>query len=110
MNKRVGFLRDEQGNLSGARLMLAGSLLYTLVMVVLDSLKVITIPGPAYVLLGTIFTGLLAWAAGPRIAQYVGPQAGAIAQGIAAAVSKTDTMVAPPEVLDSDLDFRDDEE
>lgn len=40
------------------------------------------IPNTVYALEGTMFTVFAAWAAGPRIAQYIGPQLGAIAQGI----------------------------
>lgn len=84
--ERKTWLHDEQGNLSGGRLMLSGSLILTFVLIFADSLSYrVDVPGAAYALLGTIFTGLLAWVAGPRIAQYVGPQMGAVASGIAQA-------------------------
>src|SRR5262245_5144959 len=43
------------------------------------------IPNAAYSLEGTMFTAFAAWAGGPRIAQYLGPQVGQVALGIAAA-------------------------
>ena len=84
-----GFLTDERGSRSSARLYLALALLFTGVVIALDS----AFPwwsslAAVYALLGTICTGLLAWAAGPRIAQYIGPQVGAVASGIAAAARR----------------------
>ncbi len=85
-NQPRSFLQDEQGSSSSARLLLVFALVFTALLIVLDSVWW-DVPGPAYVLLGTICTGLLAWAGGPRIAQYVGPQIGGVARGIAAAVA-----------------------
>ena len=81
------YLTDERGSRSSARLLLICSLVFDAVLIVLDSIWW-SVPDPAYVLLGTIDMGLLAWAAGPRIAQYVGPQIGAVAAGIAAAAGR----------------------
>jgi len=98
-------LADENGKLSAARVLLVATLAFTAVIIVIDSLLWATVPNAAYALLGTIFTGLLAWTAGPRIAQYILPQIGAIASGIGAA------LVEPrrPRLLDNDPAFSDDE-
>ena len=64
------------------------------------------VPNAAYALLGTIFTGLLAWTSGPRIAQYLGPQIGAVAKGIGDAVKQP----RRPDLLDNDPKFRENDE
>jgi hypothetical protein len=99
-------LADEKGNPSAARVLLSASLVFTAVIIVADSLLWAEVPNAAYALLGTIFTGLLAWTAGPRIAQYFGPQLGAIASGIGAAVVRKPRR---PKLLDNDPAFHDDE-
>ena len=99
-------LADEKGNPSAARVLLSASLVFTAVIIVADSLLWATVPNAAYALLGTIFTGLLAWTAGPRIAQYFGPQIGAVASGIGAALVREPRR---PDLLDNDPQFRDDE-
>ncbi len=97
-------LTDERGHLSAARTLLTISLTFTGTIIVLDS-TVWDVPEPAYVLLGSLLVGLLAWAAGPRVAQYLGPQVGAVASGIAQAVRRP----RQPDLLDNDPRFRDDE-
>ena len=99
-------LADEKGKLSAARVLLTASLAFTAVLIVFDAILWATVPNAAYALLGTIFTGLLAWAAGPRIAQYFGPQLGSIASGIGASLTREPRR---PEVLDNSPGFRDDE-
>jgi len=100
-------LKDERGSLSAARIFLFVSLVFTGAIIVADSLLWATVPNAAYALLGTIFTGLLAWTAGPRIAQYILPQIGAIASGIGASLTREPRR---PKLLDNDPAFRDDEE
>ena len=92
-------LADEKGKLSAARVLLVATLAFTAVIIVIDSLLWATVPNAAYALLGTIFTGLLAWTAGPRIAQYILPQIGA-------ALTREPRR---PELLDNSPSFRDDE-
>jgi hypothetical protein len=99
-------LADEKGNPSAARVLLSASLVFTAAVIVADSLLWATVPNAAYALLGTIFTGLLAWTAGPRIAQYFGPQIGAMASGIGASLTREPRR---PDLLDNDPAFRDDE-
>ena len=100
-------LADEKGKLSAARVLLVAKLAFTAIIIVADSMLWATVPNAAYALLGTIFTGLLAWTAGPRIAQYFGPQIGAVASGIGAALVREPRR---PDLLDNDPAFRDDEE
>ena len=99
-------LADEKGKLSAARVLLVATLAFTAVIIIADSLLWADVPNAAYALLGTIFTGLLAWTAGPRIAQYFGPQIGAIASGIGASLTREPRR---PKLLDNDPAFRDDE-
>ena len=99
-------LADERGNLSAARVLLSASLVFTAVIIVADSLLWAEVPNAAYALLGTVFTGLLAWTAGPRIAQYIGPQVGAVASGIAKAVKGP----RRPDLLDNNPDFNEHDE
>tara|TARA_R110000824_G_scaffold313833_2_gene500701 strand:+ start:338 stop:655 length:318 start_codon:yes stop_codon:yes gene_type:complete len=96
---------DERGNLSAARTLLSIFLAFTGALIVLDSVAW-DVPDPAYVLLGSIGVGLLAWAAGPRVAEYLGPQMGAVASGIAQAIKRP----RQPELLDNDPRFREDDE
>ena len=63
-------LTDERGNLSAARVLLTASMVFIAVIIVLDS-TFWDVPEPAYVLLGSWGIGLLAWAGGPRVAQYL---------------------------------------
>lgn len=99
-------LSDEKGTLSAARLLLVCCLAFTGVLIVFDAVLWATVPNAAYALLGTIFTGLLAWTTGPRIAQYFGPQIGAITSGIGAALTREPKR---PAMLDNSPDYRDDE-
>ena len=99
-------LSDEKGKLSAARVMLVCCLAFTGILIIFDAILWATVPNAAYALLGTIFTGLLAWTAGPRIAQYIAPQVGAIAGGIGASITREPRR---PTVLDNSPGFRDDE-
>jgi hypothetical protein len=99
-------LSDESGKPSAGRVLLVATLAFTGVIMVADSLLWATVPNAAYALLGTIFSGELAWVAGPRIAKHLLPQIGAITSGIGASLIKKPRR---PEVLDNDPAFRDDE-
>lgn len=81
---------DEQNKTSASRVGLWITVVLALVTVGVDialtlRLAAQHIPNTVYALEGTMFTVFAAWAAGPRIAQYIGPQIGQIASGIAAA-------------------------
>jgi hypothetical protein len=65
---------DETGHLSSARMFFG---LWSLIVVYAAWQN----PNDAFwPVAGSVLVGLLAWAAGPRIARYFGPQLGAIAQ------------------------------
>ena len=98
-------LTDERGSLSSARTFLLASLVFSGMLIVLDS-TIWEVPEVIYTLLGSLDIGLLAWAGGPRVAQYLAPQIGAAAAGIAKAVK------APrrPDLLDNSPDFKEHDE
>lgn len=71
---------DERGNWSAARVFF---MLWTAIVVWASWYR----PAEAFwPVAATVMLGLLSWAAGPRIAQYLAPQVGAAAQATAAAV------------------------
>ena len=98
-------LTDERGSLSAARVLLTASMVFIAVIIVLDS-TFWDVPEPAYVLLGSWGIGLLAWAGGPRMAQYLAPQVGAVASGIAQAAKR----LRRPDLLDNNVRFREHDE
>jgi hypothetical protein len=98
-------LIDERGTVSAARTFLLGVLLFTGTIIVLDSI-ILAVPEIAYTLLGSLNVGLLAWAGGPRVAQYLAPQIGAVASGIAKAVRSP----RRPKLLDNSPDFKEHDE
>jgi hypothetical protein len=74
-------LRDEQGSWSSARIGLWSVLVFT-------AWYIISHDKPdtgVLSLLGSALLGFMGWAGGPRVAQYLLPQIGAAAQGIASA-------------------------
>jgi len=101
----IEIVKDERGSLSAARVFLAASLVFTGVIIVLDS-TVWDVPEAVYSLLGGLAVGLVAWAGGPRVAQYLGPQVAGVASGIAQAVRGP----RQPELLDNDVKFREHDE
>ena len=100
-------LTDEKGKLSAARVLLLLHEVFTGLLIVFDVVLWGSVSSDVYSLLGVIFTGLLAWSSGPRIAQYLLPQIGAVAQGISSAI--TVRVPRRPDIIDSDTGFRDDE-
>jgi len=97
--------KDERGTPSAARVFLATTMAFSALIIVLDSI-IWDVPEPAYVLLGSLGVGLLAWTAGPRMAAYIGPQIGAVASGIAQAIKDPKR----PDLLDNDVKFRENDE
>ena len=74
-----GFLHDENGSKSMGRLLMVAWSGFTAFVIVADSGPLgWDVPVPVYALLGTIFTGLLAWVAVPRAVQQMSGVAGAI--------------------------------
>ena len=76
--------------------------LYTGILILFDIVLWGDVSNAVYALLGTVFTGLLAWSAGPRIAQYLLPQIGAVAQGIGASIVKQPRQ---PDLLDNSPEY-----
>ena len=101
----IEIVKDERGSLSAARVFLAASLVFTGVIIVLDS-TVWDVPEAVYSLLGGLAVGLVAWAGGPRVAQYLGPQVAGVASGIAHAIKGP----RQPDLLDNDVRFRENDE
>jgi len=101
----IEIVRDERGSLSAARVFLAASLIFTGIIIVLDA-TIWHVPEPAYSLLGGLTVGLVAWAGGPRVAQYLGPQVGAVTSGIAKAVKRP----RQPSLLDNSPEFKEHDE
>ena len=80
---------DERHHLSSARIGVWVTLLCAIAVGGVDIWLTVTaahfrIPNAVYSLFGTMFMAFASWAAGPRIAQYIGPQIGQVAQGIGA--------------------------
>lgn len=73
---------DEQGNPSTARVLLLWCLVYQAAYLLAWGRQAETL-GVVVTFFAALDTPLIIWAAGPRIAQYLGPQAGAIVQGVA---------------------------
>ncbi|MDB4876477.1 MAG: hypothetical protein JWM41_2923 [Gemmatimonadetes bacterium] len=84
-------VEDEKQKLSAARVGLWITVVLALATVGVDVALTLgrakaLIPNTVYGLEGTMFTVFASWAAGPRIAQYLGPQVGQVAAGLASAV------------------------
>ena len=95
----TSLLTDEQGHLSSARCSFWLSLLVSLTLIILSAVNKVELSAGAYTLLGTIFTFTCVWAAGPRIAQYLGPQIG---RAISALGSAKDDRRLPDVHLDDE--------
>jgi hypothetical protein len=83
-------VEDEKGKLSASRVGLWLTVLLALTTVAVDIALTVhavkaQIPNTVYSLEGTMFIAFASWAGGPRVAQYLGPQLGQVATGIAAA-------------------------
>lgn len=74
----MGVFRDEQGNRSAARVFLAAGLAFTGYTVLVDVHTRADVSPDIYVLITALVVPLIVWAAGPRIAQYLGPQVAGI--------------------------------
>ena len=90
----MSYLHDEQKNKSSARALVWITTIFILLLIALDAtVKSVVVPVAAYSLLGSIDLAFAAWAAGPRIAQYIGPQIGRAAQGISEAGKDADEVI-----------------
>jgi hypothetical protein len=100
---------DEQSGVSSARIGMWATSLLIFALVIIDSVLAIqqskiSIPAAPYAILSTMFLGFVSWAAGPRIAQYLGPQIGQVASGIAQAVQSWGREDLTPEEKDARRD------
>ncbi len=82
-----GFLHDEAGSLSMARLLLAAVVPFDMWVVWFDITTTAEGSGVAYGLLGSLTVALIAWAGGPRGLKYLGGQVAGVARGIASKLS-----------------------
>lgn len=87
---QAGVTDDEQGNRSAARVYLAWALPFAAIMIAVDTVQTVrggpNLPNSAYTLVGAVLGYLILWAAGPRVAQYVGPQVAGVGAAIANAI------------------------
>lgn len=98
MSTRWQFLKDEEGAWSMGRLGLATHSVFTWLCVSGDSMiSWVSVPVSAYALLGTIFTGFLAWVAGPRIAKHLGPALGSFSIRGKGTVTDEGAGLRPPQ-------------
>ncbi len=86
-NHLRNLVTDEQAKTSAARVGLWITVAMALITVGVDIALTLYsstthIPNTVYALEGTMFTAFAAWAGGPRIAKYIGPQIGNVATGI----------------------------
>jgi hypothetical protein len=90
----LALIRDENGKPSTSRVAFWIVLLTTLGIILICPAR---IPQAAYSLLGGTIIALASWAAGPRIAQYIGPQIGAAAGAIGQAKQRLVRTVDDPD-------------
>lgn len=83
-----GFLQDEQGNASSARLSWWIVFPFSLAAVAAESLGLVAVSPGGYALLGTMLTFILVWTSGPRMAQYLAGQIGKAVQAVGAAAAQ----------------------
>lgn len=87
-------MSDESGKLSMARALLVIQLAIVNVAGVIEAFTFFGFPDVWWALQATIFIGLLAWAAGPRGLQYLGPTVsgtvGTLTEAIRKRVQRTD--------------------
>lgn len=82
---------DDKGELSIARLGVWLTIFLAVATISIDVALVLagvtlSIPNAAYALESTMFMAFVSWVAGPRMASYLAPQIGGVAQGVASAV------------------------
>lgn len=90
----IALIRDEKGKPSTSRVAFWLVLLITLAIIIFCPAR---IPQAAYSLLAGTIIALASWAAGPRIAQYIGPQIGAAASAVGQAKERLVRAVDDPD-------------
>lgn len=80
-------MNDEQGNRSMARALLVS---WTVVAILVIALSVggVEVKGEVFILVGGIFPLLVAWAAGPRMVQYLSATASAATRAVTGGIAK----------------------
>jgi hypothetical protein len=78
-----GFLRDETGGRSSARLLLYVTTLAALTLIAASTFWHVPVPGEAWTILAAMQMSFTIWAAGPRMAQYLVPVAQQAVQSLA---------------------------
>lgn len=81
-------LQDETGKNSMGRILLIVNLLGVYLAGGIEALSPIQFPGEWWALQATIFVGLLAWVAGPRGLQYLGPHVAMAKDALTKAIEK----------------------
>ena len=89
MNGLSTLVIDENGKLSTARCGFWLVLIFTLILLALVGFDAMDLPAAGYTLLGTIFTFVTVWAAGPRMAAYLSPAIGKATDAIRATANAT---------------------
>lgn len=85
------FLKDEQGKLSLSRVLLLAQILYVDVAITLAVLlPTVRLTAEWWAYQGTLSIALIAWAAGPRGLQYLGPTVRDVGKSITAKMTGTD--------------------
>jgi hypothetical protein len=92
--KLLEVVRDEKGSYSSARVLLW---LWSAFSLVLVARHWDTVPNAVLAFLSSVEMALIAWAGGARIAQYLGPQIGAVAAGVGASVREAVAKRRDPE-------------
>lgn len=78
----MSLMKDEQGNRSAARLFLAIELGIVWLTCLLELFTGFGVSDTVWAMHGSLMIALVAWAAGPRGLQYLGPQIGRVAGAI----------------------------
>lgn len=82
----MSLVRDEQNGVSTARVGFWVWTVFTIALIAAVVTGRATDPGQAvWTLVGGVYMGLITWAAGPRMAQYLAPAIGSVARSIGAA-------------------------
>ena len=79
----MSMLTDERGKRSTARTLLVCELVYLWGAGLLETFTAVEFSAPAWTLHGSLVIALVAWAAGPRAMQYLGPQVGRVGRAVA---------------------------
>lgn len=97
----MSLILDEKGKVSSARSALWLVLVWSVVLITCESFGwfSVTLSGGAYGFIGAALVGLIAWAGGARVAQYIGGSLGSVASALGRAggrmAQRTPTDIEP---------------